>query len=249
MNDIKHLITHWVGALLAIVAVGLFIVNPILARMDSTHLSGPSVTVTQPQAKNSTTRAADTAATLIKDQAVIAALQHQVLQLSAGQQAIARVAEQAGASANVAAGLAYGLTKPSPKVQVVTVGTTSNSKLVAPAPALTDDQIERSLKKVISETTIKNDTHTTVDINWQDKPLSPILTAYNSDGAAGAGLTLKKGPVLNLDALVFTKANAFEVGVGAEHIFRGTSAGLGVDTTFNTRTKGWSVGVFAGIHY
>jgi hypothetical protein len=238
---------HYLGWAILIVLSYFCIINPILKHLDTveTHTyTGPKVVAVQPTPQNVTTRTADYAEKAIADKATIAALKGEVLQLSASQRTIANAVEHLGVNAKLAAAASEGLSRPAPKVETLTVGT--QSKVVAPSPGPTDDQIERSMKKVLAESTIKNDTHVTVD--WKDKPVSPIFAAYDSDGSSGVGVTIKKAPSYNLDGLFLVGTNSMKLGAGLEHPIKGTGLGAGISLTVDSRTHQPTFGFLLGIH-
>ena len=103
----------------------------------------------------------------------------------------------------------------------------------------------------MADTKLDTTVHTQVKVSWEDKPFSPIFAAYQNDGATGIGITLHQAPALSLDALGLIPTGSrsgVSLGLGLEHVFKGTSAGIGIDATFNTATRKPQFGIFAAIH-
>ena len=185
--------------------------------------------------------------------ALAQALAGQSLQLSAAQQTIANMVQTStGLNARVAGALAAGLTKPSPKVQVITVGTGATSHLTAATPGPDDSTIQKDLKTVLNDPTtiIHTDVKTQVAITYEDIPRSPIFAAYTTNGSSGIGYTIHHfNKQLDLDALgLRTNANGIALGVGAEYVVKGTSAGIGVAETFDIKLHKPSTQIYAAIH-
>lgn len=252
MTTILNTMKHYIGIALILVVV-YFVGSGLLSQYHDKVYHGPAVVVTQPTPKPGAEAAIQHVVDALKDKALSDALAGNAVALSASQQSIANALSQStGISARMAGALAEGLTRPSPKVQVIDVGTHATSTLAPPPILANDDAIKRDMKEVLADTTIKTDVKTDVRVHWEDKPFSPIFTAYGNDGYAGLGYTLHRAPALSLDALVLAKPGVhrdIEAGVGVEHVFRGTSAGLGVAALYNINAHQPKVGVFAAIHF
>jgi hypothetical protein len=235
-NDLKHY-----AAVACLLVVVYFVTAGLMDRYKTDVLSGPHAVSTAPAPTNQTL---SDVANAIKDKAIADALSGRGVDLSIAQQSLANALTKATSiNAELAGALAEGLTSGAPKVQTVTVNTS-----VTPPPKLpTDDRIQADMKSVLASTTIK----TQVQVGWADKPYSPVFALYSSNGSTGVGYTLHSTPALNLDALLTVPTGSqpgLGFGVGLEHIFRGTSAGLGVDATFNTAAHRVQYGVFAAVH-
>lgn len=242
LNPLLNSFRHYIG-IACLLLLAYFLFAPLADKAISAYaLKGQAVAVAT-QAPGNT--AVSTIADAAKDTVLEAALSHQAVQLSAAQQTIANLAEQAGANKVFASGLAAGLTRPAPAVQTISVGTKAH---FVPSPAPDDSQIVADVKKAMAQTPLRVDNHVTVD--WKDKPTSPFFAAYNFDGATGVGYTFRKAPFLNADALLMAKSQGgTDLGVGVDHILKGTAASIGLDLTYSPQTKKFSPGVFAGIRW
>jgi len=241
---------HYIGVCVVLIVAYFCLVSPFIRMEETVHATGNQVSITQPMPSNKATQALDNLANAVKERALADALAGKSADLSAAQQTVANaISAASGADARLAGALAAGLTKPSPKVEVVTVSTKPTASTSATAAA-TDSEIAKALKGVLADPNTKVHVETNVTVSWQDKPFSPIFTAYASDGSAGAGLTLKQSKYLDLDALVLANQDhSLEVGPGVEHIFKGTSAGIGADLTYNFHSHAVAPGVYATIHF
>lgn len=242
-------VKHWIGACLLCVVL-YFIASSLIDQYHTKILSGPQVSISAPVPSNKATKALQTVSEAVKDVSLASALEGRVQALSESQNTLARTL-QALKAGKMAGGLAAGLSKASPKTQVISLGTEAKTVLVGPAKASSDDAIEASLKKVLAETTLKTEVTSNVKVSYEDKPFSPIFAAYTSSGATGAGYTLHSAPALSLDALVLLptgSSKGIDLGLGVEHIFKGTSAGLGIEAGYNFGRHAPSIGLFAAVH-
>lgn len=248
-SDILH---HYLGVCLVLVVAYFTIVAPILKHMeDTTHGSGPTVSVVQPTPSSKIAQVVGNVATAVSDRSTLAALTNQVIQLSAAQQTVSSALQRAtGLNAKLSAALTQGLTTGSPKQQVVTVASSTSSKLVAATPGPSDDQIQRDLKTVLNDpsTHIANTGKTDVTVHWEDKPPSPFFAHYSSDGSSGIGYTFRHYRGFDLDGLFGVTNTGSELGVGIEHPIHGTVAGVGVHTSLDLHSHSTKVGVYFAIH-
>ena len=246
-NDFKH---YFGVCLVLLVLYGIG--SALIEQYHGKVLTGPQVAVTAPQPQNASTKAIEDLAAAMKDKSVADALAGRAADLSASQSTIANALSKAtGLNAALSGALAEGLTRPAPKVQVLQVGTDTQTHLVAPAKAQDDDSIKADLKDVLAHTKLEQDVHTTVAVKWDEKPFSPIFALYQNDGSSGIGLTLKRFPLYSIDALATVPSGdrpGVAAGLGLEHIFKGTSAGIGVDARYNFALHGMQYGLFVGVH-
>ena len=254
ISDLKHY--FGVCLVLIVLLVGGYFVGSHLIAEYKDHgvaTNGPVAVVTQPTPSSVSEHVADVIAQALKDKALADAVAGRAADLSTAQQTVANaVSTLTGINSRLAGAVTLGLTQPSPKVQVVEVQSKTAAALAPPTAAPNDDQIQRDMKSVLADTTIKTETQTQVNVKWEDKPFSPFFAAYNSDGTSGLGYTFHKTPALNLDALVFvgpTGQKRTEAGIGLEHIIKSTSAGVGVDTTYDFTNKHERFGVYAAVHF
>jgi len=244
-----HPIYHYAGVAVLMLVAYFAIVAPILGALERRHYTPGTITATQPT-PSPQTKSLEILAQAIKDKALADAVAGRAADLSLGQSTIANTISQAtGLNSRLAAALAEGLTRPSPKVQVIDVATHATSTVTPPPIVQTDDAIKRDLKEVLAETTIKTDVKTSVDVRWEDKPLGPIFAVYASDGASGIGFRLNHTKLIDLNLLGMTRQKKLEPGIGIDHTFKGTSASIGVGAAYDFGQKKVSPLVFVGIKF
>jgi hypothetical protein len=215
-------------------------------RTDTYH--GPQVAISAPT-PSPAGKLAQYGAEAMNSVALAEALHNRDVQLSAAQQTIASaVSAYTGATARMAGALTAGLTQGPPKAQVITIQTKAEptASFTVPSPSPNDDAIKRDLKEVLAQTTVNAKVDTSVNVSYQDKPFSPFSAAYTSDGASGAAVRLAHTRGLDLNGLALVNKGKPEVGFDVEHIFKGTSAGIGIGATYNSGEH--RTGVQATVH-
>lgn len=234
---------HYACVAALVIVAYFFVLSPILSIFHPAGAAGVAAPTT-------VTKIAQTIATVAKSTALQAALTGQNVQLSAAQTTVSKaISGVTGASAQLAGAFAAGLTKPAPTQEVITASSTVVAKASPPPAAATDDQIKRDLKEVLAETTLKTDVATTVAVTYAPKPYSPVFAAYSSDGASGAGITVRKAGPFNLDLLALIRKSTIEPGAGADYIIKGTSASIGVAALYDTAAHSVRPAVIAGIRF
>ena len=244
-----HPIYHYAGVAVLMLAAYFLIVAPLVGALERRQFVPNAISVSQPTPAPQA-RAAEIIAQALKDKALADAIAGRAADLSLGQSTIANtIAQATGINSRLAAALAEGLTRPSPKVQVIDIATKATSTVTPPPIIQTDDAIKRDLKEVLAETTIKTDVKTSVNVRWEDKPLGPIFAVYGSDGSSGIGFRLHHTRLLDLDALGLTHNKKLEPGLGVDHTFKGTSASIGVGVAYDFGSKAVKPMVFVGIKF
>lgn len=248
----KHL-QHYFGIVCVVVALYFFVLAPFLKNQtDLAVLHGTHVTaVTESQPTNTATAAVGSLVNALKDKALADAISGRMVDLSAAQSTIAKtISAGTGLNAQLAGALAEGLTRPTPKVQVLTVDTSATSKLAAATPAPTDDNIKADLKDVLNDpsTNIHTTVETNVHVSYEDKPFSPIFAAYTGN-ESGIGYTFRKTQWVDLDGLALKTGDGFAGGIGVEHILKGTSAGIGLGALYDFSAHKPELRAFVAIHF
>lgn len=244
LPDIFH---HYIGVCVVLIVAYFCLIAPFTRMYETTHASGSQVSVTQPVPANKTTQAIEVLAQALKDKALADAVAGHAADLSASQQTIAKEIQSAtGLNAQLAAALAEGLTRPSPKVQVITVATKPTAG--TSTTAVTNDAIQADMATVLNDPKTKVHVDTNVTVSWQDKPMSPFFAAYATRGA-GVGYAFKQTKYLNADLLFLTSKYGQQAGAGVDHVFKGTSASVGVAGLYNFQSHHVDPSVFVGIHF
>lgn len=246
IHDYLKPLTHY-AAIGVLLCLTYFLGSSLIDQMHKTTYHGPQVVVTAPT-PNAVGQVAQDVANLAEARQIYAAIHGENIQLSAAQQTVANaVSAFTGASSRMAGAAAAGLTTAPPQRQVIEVTSKTDSAKFAPSPASNDDAIKRDLKEVLATTALNVHSHTDVNVKWEDKKFSPVSAVYGSDGGSGLGISLHKAPALSLNALGLVSKGKPEVGFDFEHIFKGTSAGLGVGAVYNL--GGHRTSVEATVHF
>lgn len=243
---------HYIGVLLVIVGIYLFF-GPMISRWEDIRqleVQTSHIAVSAPTPVPGVGATVASVADAAKDTALSAAIQNQALQLSAAQQAIARMAEVLGANAKFASGFAGAVTSAAPKQQVVEVVLPTPTAKFSPTPEVSDTQFVKDIKKVLAETPLQVQNKAQVTVKWEDKPLSPFFATYSSDGSSGMGYTVRRAPWLNLDGLIVQKVDVgTKVGVGLSHTLKGTAGSIGLAGLVDPRTGKVTPEAYVGIHW
>jgi hypothetical protein len=244
-----HPLYHYAAVGVLMIVLYFTAIGPIIRHFETKSL-GPTATVFVQPTPSGAAAVTATLVAALKEKALADAVSGRIADLSAAQSTIANTISSAtGVSGQMAAALAAGLTAGPPQRQVVEVATTATAKVTPPPTLATDTDIQRDLKAVLADTTIKTDVTTHVDVKWEDKPISPIFAVYAQTGASGIGYTLRKEPGLDLDALSLIQNKSFVPGIGIDHTFKGTSASVGLGVTYNFGLKKIQPVIFVGIKF
>jgi len=185
----------------------------------------------------------------LKNKDIYAAMQGNAAQQSAASQAVATaISDVTGANAKLADALAAGLLKPSPKTQVITVANKPTAGTSTTAE--TNSQIKKDLAAVLNDPKTKVHVTSDIRVTYEDRPFSPVFAVYDAHNRSGLGYTLKGSKPLDLDALLMKDSgNGLALGSGVEHVFRGTSAGVGVGVVYDFGLHKPTPVLYVGVHF